>query len=83
MQVITMPRKPKPKRDEIKVSYRLAPEVKTALAESAETSGRSENLQVEYLLKVALLSLKNIDVSKMNDAQINLRFDSLYGGKDD
>lgn len=74
-----MPRKPKPRREEIKVNYRLAPEVKNGVFTASEISGRSENLQAEYLLKVGLLAIKNIDISKMTDEEINVKFSSIYG----
>lgn len=51
MTCTLMPRK---KREEIKATYRLAPEVKKQVEDSAEEDGRSENLQAEYLLKLGL-----------------------------
>jgi len=45
---------PRKKREEVKISYRFAPEVKAQIEEAAEEDGRSENLQAEYLLKLGL-----------------------------
>ncbi len=75
----SMPRKPKPKREEIKVNYRLAPDVKNGVANTADIAGRSENLQAEYLLKLGLLAVKGIDTTKMNDEEILNRFMQIYG----
>lgn len=74
-----MPRKPKPKREEIKVNYRLAPDVKNGVFITSEVSGRSENLQAEYLLKIGLLALKNKYLTTMNDEEINKTFIDIYG----
>lgn len=74
-----MPRKPKPKREEIKVNYRLAPDVKNGVAATAEIAGRSENLQAEYLLKLGLLSVKGVDTTKMNDEEVITHFNKFYG----
>lgn len=78
---LVMPRKPKPKREEIKVNYRLDPVVKNGVYTTSEMSGRSENLQAEYLLKVGLLAIKKIDTSNLTDAEINEKLVSIYGLK--
>ncbi len=74
-----MPRKPKPKREEIKVNYRLIPSVKNNVALSAEKAGRSENLQAEYLMKIGLLFTAGVDISKMNDGEILNKFIEIFG----
>lgn len=79
----SMPRKPKTKREEIKVNYRLAPEVKNGVANTAEIAGRSENLQAEHLLRLGLLAVKGIDTTKMNDEQILNQFMQIYGGNEE
>jgi|GEM_PF-1134381 len=45
---------PRKKREEVKTNYRLAPEVKAQIAETAEEDGRSENLQAEHLIRLGL-----------------------------
>lgn len=78
-----MPRKPKPKREEIKVNYRLAPDVKNGVSSTAEIAARSENLQAEYLLKIGLLSVKGVDVTKLGDEEIVNQFNRLYGSNNE
>ncbi len=73
-----MSKKPKSKREEIKVNYRLVPEVKNGVFTTAELSGRSENLQAEYLLKLGLLVIKGINPTAMNPDEINTHFHKLY-----
>lgn len=77
-----MPRKPKAKREEIKVTYRLTPDVKNAVVGTAEVSSRSENLQAEYLLKLGLLSFSGIDVTQLNQQQVSEKFAEIYGETD-
>lgn len=79
---LSMPRKPKPKREEIKVNYRLAPDVKNGVASTAEIAARSENLQAEYLLKIGLLVVKGIDATKMGDEEIVNQFNKFYGSEE-
>lgn len=79
---LSMPRKPKPKREEIKVNYRLAPDVKNGVAVTAEIAGRSENLQAEHLLKLGLLAVKGIDATKITDEEINIQFNKIYGNEE-
>ena len=63
-------RRPKSKKATNVVTYRLDPIVKTATAELADIFGRSENLQVEFGLKIAFLHAKGINVYGMSDLQI-------------
>lgn len=73
-----MIRKPKAKRNEIKVNYRLAPEVKSGVARTAEIARRSENLHAEYLLRLGLLVIKGVDATKLTDEEIFKEFSKLY-----
>lgn len=73
-----MIRKPKTKRNEIKVNYRLAPDVKNGVARTAEIARRSENLHAEYLLRLGLLVIKGVDATKLTDEEIFKEFSKLY-----
>ena len=77
-----MVRKPKAKREEIKVNYRLVPEVKSNIAASAEIAGRSENLHAEYLLRLGLLANKGIDASKLTDDEMLKKFSQVFGSEE-
>lgn len=68
-------RKPKTKKPISSVTYRLSALVKLAVAETAELFGRSENLQVEYSLKIAYLHSKGINIYKMSDLELINKFD--------
>ena len=71
-------RKAKQKRDEIKVTYRVVPDVKNAILRTSEDANRSENLQAEYLIKLGLLAIAGIDTTKLTSGQITDKFDTLY-----
>ena len=71
-------RKAKQKRDEIKVTYRVVPDVKNAILRTSEDANRSENLQAEYLIKLGLLAIAGIDTTKLTSGQITDKFDALY-----
>ncbi|HEY9894756.1 MAG TPA: hypothetical protein V6D34_04975 [Candidatus Sericytochromatia bacterium] len=49
--VQTVPRK---KRDEVRTNYRLEPDVKKQITDTADEDGRSENMQAEYLIRLGL-----------------------------
>ena len=70
-------RKPKTKKAVYSVTYRLSPLVKAAVSELAEMFGRSENLQVEYSLKIAYLHSKGINVYKMSELDIVEKFNEI------
>ena len=70
-------RKPKSKKEIYSVTYRLSPIVKFAVSELAELFGRSENLQVEYSLKIAYLHSKGINIYKMSELDIVEKFNEI------
>lgn len=70
-------RKTKSKKQVYSVTYRLSPMVKFAVSELAEIFGRSENLQVEYSLKIAYLHSKGVNIYKMSELDIIEKFDEL------
>ncbi|MBD2509001.1 hypothetical protein H6G91_17190 [Nostoc muscorum FACHB-395] len=72
-----MPRNKREKREEWKVNYRLAPNVKLAVSKSADIAGRSENLQAEYLLKIGYLHTRGVNTYGMSDLQIVEKFEDV------
>lgn len=77
--MMTATRKPKPRRTEVRATYRFAPDVKNGITKTSETANRSENLQAEYLIKLGLLAVAGIDTTKLTIGQITDKFDELYG----
>ena len=75
METQVRKRKPKTKKPVVSVTYRLDTKVKDGVEEMADTVGRSENLQVEYCIKVAYLHYRGINIYGMNDLQIANKFD--------
>ena len=75
----TLLRMAKQKREEIKVTYRVVPDVKSAILRTSEGANRSENLQAEYLIKLGLLAIAGIDTTKMTAGQITDKFAEIYG----
>ncbi|WP_026730829.1 hypothetical protein [Fischerella sp. PCC 9605] len=70
-------RRPKSKRISSVITYRLDPKVKLAISELASAFSRSENLQVEFGLKIAYLHCKGINIFGMTDLQIIEKFDEM------
>lgn len=70
-------RKPKTKKPVSSVTYRVGIEVKLSLEEMAEKIGRSENLQMEYCVKVAYLHYRGVNLYGMNDLQVVDKFDEI------
>lgn len=83
MYVVNMPRKPKGKRDEIKVTYRLAPAVKNGIITTAEITKRSENLHAEYLLMLGLLAIAGIDTTKLTPQEVDSKFTEIYEAEEE
>lgn len=59
------------------ITYRLSSDVKAAMSELAEIYSRSENLQVEYSLKIAYLHSKGINIYGMTELQIIEKFNEM------
>ena len=72
-----MPRKPRPKRDTVAITFRISPLVKRVISISAQEYSRSENQQTEFLLKVGYLNSKGISTVQMTDLQILEKFDEV------
>jgi hypothetical protein len=70
-------RRSRGKRDITAITYRLTPAVKNCVAEVADVVGRSENLQVEFFIKVGYLYSKGINIYGMNESQIAQKFDEI------
>lgn len=73
----TMPRRPRPKKDTVAITFRISPNVKRVIAISAQEYGRSENQQTEFLLKVGYLNTAGIETNQMNDKQILEKFEEI------
>ena len=79
---MTTTRKPKAKREMIKTAYRLLPAIKYGVSRTSDVAHRSENAQVEYLLKLGLLAIAGIEPTKLTAGQITDKFDELYGNSE-
>lgn len=62
-----------------KATYRFSDTVKRAVVTLAQIDGRSENLQVEYLIKLGSLAHSGIDIAKLSHREVTEKFEELFG----
>ena len=65
-----------------KATYRFSDSVKRAVSTLAQIDGRSENQQVEYLIKLGSLVHERIEPTKLSPKQIADQLEQLFGAEE-
>jgi hypothetical protein len=60
------------------VTYRIDLNTKKAIEEGAKDSGKSENAQMEYYVRIGVLATKKINMADFSDIEILRLFKDIF-----